>query len=272
MIDINKLYRFDDDTEVPLESLVTNGGMCGILRKVGCVGDSLSSGEFQSRNAEGKPGYHDFYDYSWGQYMAREAGLTAYNFSKGGMTAKVFIDSFGKTKGFYDDDKRCPAYVIALGVNDITRAINDVLPFGQAEDFNIDAPEKSKESFCGYYGRVISEIKSMQPKARIFLMTIPQGDTVPERIEYCEKHSEALYKFAEMFEFTYVLDLRKYGPAYDSEFRKRFFLDGHMNAAGYQFHARLVMSYIDYIIRHNMDDFTQIGFVGHTDHNVNYKW
>ena len=117
MIDINKLYRFDDETEKPLETLVTNGGMCGIFRTLGCIGDSLSSGEFQSRDADGKPGYHDLYEYSWGQYIAREAGLTAYNFSKGGMTAKVFIDSFGKSKGFYDSDKLCQAYIIAMGVN-----------------------------------------------------------------------------------------------------------------------------------------------------------
>ena len=272
MIDINKLYRFEDETEKPLETLVTNGGMCGIFRTLGCIGDSLSSGEFQSRDADGKPGYHDLYEYSWGQYIAREAGLTAYNFSKGGMTAKVFIDSFGKSKGFYDSDKLCQAYIIAMGVNDITRAIKGELPFGEVEDFDPVHPEKSKNTSLGYYGRIISDIKKLQPKARIFLMTHPKSDADEERIAYRQKHTDALYKFAEMFDFTYVIDLGKYAPEYDENFRKRFFLDGHMNAAGYQLTARLVMSYIDYIIRHNMDDFTQIGFVGTNFHNVNYKW
>lgn len=272
MIDINALYRFDDESEKPLESLVSGGGMCGIFRTLGCIGDSLSSGEFQSRDAEGKPGYHDLYEYSWGQYIAREAGLKAYNFSKGGMTAKVFIDSFGATKGFYDEDKKCQAYIIAMGVNDITRAIKGELPFGEVEDFNKEAPELSKNTSLGYYGRIIADIKKMQPKARIFLMTHPNENTAPERVPYRQKHTEALYKFADMFEYTYVLDLGKYAPVYDADFKKRFFLDGHMNAAGYQFTARLVMSYIDYIIRHNMDDFTQIGFVGTDFHNVNYKW
>ena len=35
-----------------------------------------------------------------------------------------------------------------------------------------------------------------------------------------------------------------------------------MNPAGYLFTARLFASYIDYIIRHNMADFAQIGLIG----------
>ena len=272
MLDIKTLYRFDDESEKPLDSLVTNGGMCGIIRTLGCIGDSLSSGEFQSRDAEGKPGYHDIYDYSWGQYIAREAGLTAYNFSKGGMTAKVFIESFAKDKGFYDPDKLCQAYIIAMGVNDITRAIKGEIPFGEAEDLNIDCPEKSAPTSLGYYGRIITEIKRLQPKARIFLMTHPKSKADEERLAYRKKHTEALYKFAEMFDYTYVIDLDKYAPVYDDYFHEKFFLDGHMNAAGYQLTARMVMYYIDYIIRHNMEDFTQIGFVGTDFHNVGYKW
>ena len=32
----------------PFDNIVTNGGYCGIFRKIACVGDSLSSGEFES--------------------------------------------------------------------------------------------------------------------------------------------------------------------------------------------------------------------------------
>ena len=41
------------ENEKPLDRLVTDGGFCGILRTIGCVGDSLSSGEFEARNEEG---------------------------------------------------------------------------------------------------------------------------------------------------------------------------------------------------------------------------
>ena len=53
--------------EKPLDKLVTNGGFCGIFRTIACIGDSLSSGEFESLNNDGQRGYHDYFEYSWGQ-------------------------------------------------------------------------------------------------------------------------------------------------------------------------------------------------------------
>jgi hypothetical protein len=69
-----------------------------------------------------------------------------------------------------------------------------------------------------------------------------------------------------------VIDLWEHGPIYDAEFKRNFFLSGHMNAAGYLLTARMFASYIDYIIRHNPEDFCQIGFVGTPYHNVSRKW
>ena len=77
---------------------------------------------------------------------------------------------------------------------------------------------------------------------------------------------------AELFDYTYVLDLRKYAPEYDAEFKRNFYLGGHMNPAGYMLTAKMVMSYIDYLIRHNPEDFAQVGFIGTGHHNVSAKW
>lgn len=60
--------------EKPLDHIVTDGGMCGIFRKICCIGDSLSSGEFESLDENGNKGYHDMFEYSWGQYIARDIG------------------------------------------------------------------------------------------------------------------------------------------------------------------------------------------------------
>ena len=35
-----------------------------------------------------------------------------------------------------------------------------------------------------------------------------------------------------------------------------------MTPTGYVLTAKMVASYIDYIIRHNMEDFAQVGFIG----------
>ena len=77
-----------EENEKPLDRIVTDGGFCSIFRTIACIGDSLSSGEFESKDESGNTRYHDFYDYSWGQFLARSTGSKVYNFSRGGMTAK----------------------------------------------------------------------------------------------------------------------------------------------------------------------------------------
>lgn len=266
-MDLSMLYTAPE-SEKPLDRLVTDGGFCGLLRKIACIGDSLSSGEFQSLNSEGKVGYHDYFDYSWGQYLARMAGLTVYNFSRGGLAAPDYF-AFAGQKGFFDMDKAAQGYIIALGVNDLFRVGKGELEFGDISDIDLNDYKNNKKTFVGSYAAIIQKYKEIQPKAKFFLMTIPNNGTENPN---ADKHREILYKLAEMFENTYVLDFRKYAPVYNDEFRKLFFLAGHMNAAGYFVTAQMVASYIDYIIRHNMDDFCQIGFVGTDNHNVDYKW
>ena len=116
-MDITKYYL--GENEKPLDVIKPDGGFFGIFRTVACVGDSLSSGEFESTDENGNKGYHDYYEYSWGQYMARAAGNTVYNFSRGGMSAKWYLDSFGNEICAWDKSKACQAYIFALGVNDL---------------------------------------------------------------------------------------------------------------------------------------------------------
>lgn len=256
-MDITKFYG--NPEEKPLDNLVTDGGFCGIFRTIGCIGDSLSSGELETKDEEGIVGYHDFYEYSWGQYMARTLGNKVYNFSRGGMTAKDFCDSFAEKCGVYKPENLCQAYIIALGVNDITRGYE----IGDPEKISVsERRDPADESILAYYAQIVRTIKSKQPDAKIFLMTIPFNDTkTEERIAREDAWAEAIRKFAEKTSNTYVLDFRKYAPVYNQKFMDTFFL-GHMTPAGYLLTAKMVMSYIDYIIRNNHEDFSQVGFIG----------
>lgn len=266
-MDIKQFMK--NEGEKPLDRIVSNGGLCGIFRTIACIGDSMSSGEFESFQ-NGETGYHDYYDYSWGQFIARDAGCTVYNFSQGGMTAKQY-GSFARSKGFYGDEYKSRAYIIALGANDIPAVSKGELELGEISDIDAVDYAKNKNTFAGYYARIISEYKLIQPKAKFFLITVPRGGESVNADLY-DKHAELLYGMAELFDNCYVIDLRKYAPVYDEEFKKNFFLAGHMNAAGYRITALMVESYIDYVIRSNPEDFKQIGFVGEPVHNANEKW
>ena len=77
---------------------------------------------------------------------------------------------------------------------------------------------------------------------------------------------------ASLFPYTYVLDFRKYAPVYDDAFKKQYFLGGHMNPMGYLLTAKMVMTYMDAIIREKPEDFAQVGFIGTDFHNCTAKW
>ena len=59
-----------------------------------------------------------------------------------------------------------------------------------------------------------------------------------------------------------AFDLYRYGPVYDERFVEKFFMYGHMTPSGYILTAQLIDSYIDYIVRHNPEDFKTAGFIG----------
>ena len=256
-----------NQNEKPLDRLVEGYSHTSVFRKIAFVGDSLSSGEFETRDDEMKPGYHDLFEYSWGQYIARSNGLTAYNFSRGGMTAKEYIEGFAEIKGFWSEDYASQAYVIALGVNDL---YNMNMELGSLDDINKEDWTKNGKTFLGYYGAIISRYKQISPDAKFFFVTFPkeswrEGD--PKTL----KMVNALYELAEFFDNSYVIDLYKYGPEYDKEFNENFFMYGHMNPSGYIVTARLIDSYIDYIVRHNPKDFANIAFVGTNIKYTPYK-
>ena len=120
--------------EKPLDRLIEGYSNTSIFRTIAFIGDSLSSGEFETVDKDGNKCYHDMFDYSWGQYIARKNGLKAYNFSRGGMTAKLYLDSFAEENGFWDKNKACQSYVIALGVNDL---FNENMEIGDISDVDV---------------------------------------------------------------------------------------------------------------------------------------
>ena len=261
-MDWNK-YLYDEN-EKPLDRLVDGYSHTSVFRKIAFVGDSLSSGEFETRDAEGKAGYHDLFEYSWGQYIARKNGLTAYNFSKGGMTAEKYIESFAQEKGYWDPALKAQAYVMALGVNDV---FNKGMEIGSAAaDVDLQDWRNNKPTFIGYYAAIVSRYKEIAPDAKFFFVTFPNDDR-PDRENREKRCANAkatireLYALAELFDNAYVIDLYRYGPAYDNAFREKFYLHGHMNPSGYILTAQLIDSYIDYIVRHNPDDFRTAGMI-----------
>ena len=262
----NPLFEAAD--EKPLDRLVSDGGYCGIFRTIACVGDSLSSGEFEAFDETGKKQYIDMFDYSWGQFLGRMCGSKVYNFSKGGMTADRYCESFAEQQGFWSPDLAAQAYFIALGVNDLHNRpdlLSGKTPIGSAKDADLSDWRNNSKTFAGYYAAIIQRYREIQPKAKFFLVACPnevwkQDQEMHERVN--GELRDLLCDFAKIFPNTYVLDLFRYAPVYGAEFKKMFFNGGHMNPMGYAFTARVMASYVDWIIRKNPADFSEVGFIG----------
>ncbi len=262
-MDITRYYKREG--ELPLDNICDDGGFAAIFRRIACIGDSLSSGEFELVDLDGAHRYYDIYEHSWGQYIARMTGSVVYNFSRGGMRADAYLAGFADEHGFWDSEYKADAYIIALGVNDV---INQKMPIGSIDDANPQEPEKNKNTFIGNYARIISRYKTISPHAKFFLITIPNADprVNPKCLpEVLKSFADALGELAAKFDNTYLIDLYRYGPVYDKVFRDNFFLSGHMNPQGYLLTAKMICSYIDYIIRQNPKDFELVGLSGRGD-------
>ena len=82
-----------------------------------------------------------------------------------------------------------------------------------------------------------------------------------EKREIRSSFNEAIRGLSEKFSNTYVIDLEKYAPLLEDRFKKTFFR-GHMTVAGYLAFSKIVMSYIDWIVRNHHEEFAEVGFIG----------
>lgn len=252
-------FTYLQNGEKPLDSLKDDGGFCGVFRKIACIGDSLSSGEFETVDKEGNHSYLDCFDYSWGQYLARMVGSNVLNFSRGGMSAKEYYTSFAEANCFWDRGKACQAYVIALGVNDLNWMQQEI---GSASDTD-SGENNGNQTFAWYYARIIERYKKIQPNGKFFFVTMPKEfDDQPDNFEIKKNHAELMHEFAKKYINSYVIDLNEYAPVFDEKFKKNHILNGHMTPSGYMILAKIIANYIDYIVRSDFSSFKQVGLIG----------
>lgn len=241
--------------ENPLDNLKDTCGFAGIFKEVGVIGDSLSSGEFESRDGDGNILYHDMYEYSWPAILERLTGTVYHNYSRGGMSAREYLESWADQNDFW---KWNQAYIIALGNNDVFGLDH---PVGSVADIHPEDPAANPDTFFGNMGRIVSKLKAIEKDARIFLVSMQRRGEEQADPLICSIADE-MKKMCGMFSFTYLIDMSHDGPVYGQEMRKNFAMGFHPNAMGYYVYALMIGNYMDYIIRQNPKDFFEVPFIG----------
>lgn len=245
-----------DNTEQPLQNLNDDCGFAAIFRNIGVIGDSLSSGEFESTDGNGTVHYHDMYEYSWPSFLGRTIGAEIRNFSRGGMTAKEYYSGYADERGFWQP---CQAYIIGLGNNDLF-VFN--MKAGCAADIHIGDGDKNPDTFFGWLGKIIDKLKTLQKDARIFLVSMTRDGSSVEHDKLIEYVADEMAKVAQMYEYCYLIDMTKHAPVYDAKVRDAFAMGYHPNCMGYYIYAKMIGNYMDYLIRKNYKDFFEVPFIG----------
>lgn len=244
-------------TEYPIETLTHETGFLDIFLNVGCIGDSLASGEVWW-NEGGEPHGADLYEYSWGQFLARKTGNKYYNWSRGGATTKSWLASSYATECF-DGNHLCQAYIIGLGQNDY----NERMTIGTSADIDMSNYNNNADSFYGNYGKIIQKIKEVNHKAKIFVIT--DMNTSVDAGGY----NTPVRDMATLFDNVYVIDLNQYGTKYYKlDILNAQMRGGHYNAMGYKICSMLIANYIDWLVKKHYTEFTQVELIG-TNHSWN---
>ena len=241
-----------DVTSFPIEEqmIYREVGYVPIIREWGFISDSLGSGEMECFTKEGEKEYIDLYDYSWGQQICRLCGSNGYNFSKGGMQVKTWLETDSERcwKGASKNPKQ--AYICTLGINDSSKGQTTVGNI--STDVDISNCENNADTFAGNYAKLIYKLRTVSPRSVIFLVTLPKPGV--------EEWNDVIRNLSTLFDRVYVIDIEYLKDLYynNSDFRKKYYMNGHMNPMGYLYHAYVLMKHIDYIMQTNAENFIDI--------------
>lgn len=221
-----------------------------IFHKIGFIGDSLSSGIID--NDYTSQTILSCYPYSWPQRMCAMLGVEGINYTRGGLTAKTWLETYGNDSllGVDKTAQRVAAfsttpqqaYIIALGVNDFSDINKGTYNVGNADNIE-PSSSNDEESYIGYMSAIIKKIRVVNPQSFIFVSTLPKSGVV-----YAQMNVQ-IRKLKDIYNNLFIVELEPYASLYASNaFKKRYFKGTHMTAIGYEYTSQLMATLIDEII------------------------
>lgn len=244
-------YSQIENLQEQINSAITIPNLFSSFKHVGCIGDSLASGECSTSTGQ----LVDLYEISWGQFMAKYTNCTYYNFSKGGLTTKSWLTHEKGLPLATDGNHKCEAYIIGLGVNDFNQHLN----VGSLSDINDSDFSLNADSFYGNYGKIIQNLKALYPKAKFFLLTSPLFMSN-------QNYNNAIREIANHFENCYLIDVYEDRAIFETGFIKNQQRNAHYNAIGYNYIAKYLLDKLNNYIYNNSEEFSRIEFIN-TDYD-----
>ena len=182
-----------------------------MFTKWGIVGDSYACGHIVLDDVADR-----YPQVSWGKILARKCGNTCTLFAYSGLTTKSWLtDSNGLP--LLKLTPQQDLYVLALGINDANVGLDYL---GTIDDISTYA-----DSFYGNYAKIINEIQTYAPDAKLIMATIASQE------KNYPTFSQAIVAIAEHYGIPCIVQ------GDDPYFQSEFYLDnkigGHPNAISY---------------------------------------
>lgn len=204
-----------------------------MFEKFAVIGDSYASGEVVLS------GYDDYYNVSWGQILARMTGSKCLNLSAGGLSTRTWLTS-PKGLSLLKSSEAQQLYILALGINDYYALGESYL--GVKADI-----ESKTDTFYGNYARIIEEVKTKAPKAKIIISTIEGTSDV------VEKFNQAIIDLANHYAIPYLV--QNNDEFFKSSYYKDNMLQGHPVATVYSAMAKTFKRMIEKCMFDNFNYF-----------------
>lgn len=245
--------------ENPLSIVKETAGYTSIIHRLGVVGASFTNGG--ENTTSGTCPLSVMREFSWPQNLARLCGSIAYHFGQPGMYCKQWLNDVG---GYYTQmaqpEYACDAYVISFASNDANPSKADY-GLGTIADVHIGSESENGASFYGYLSQIVARCHSVQPRAYLFLMTYPYDYSQTETKGYNQAMRDIVTAYRNAGYRIYLIDYATYGMTEEQAQNKGMFRGSHYVGTGYQYMTYEICTYIDWIIKHNMEDFKDIAFV-----------
>ena len=217
-----------------------------IFKKVCCVGDSYTAGYIV--DSEGTV-HQNNENYAWPHYMSLITGNNYINCGVSGATSKTWQERNGGLDKATETGV-VQAYLVGLALNDVDSTIG--LPVGSSIDVGTE-----NNTYYAQYSRVLRKLNEISPKAKIFVMTVPDNSA-----KYTP-YNNAIREIANTYNNlnVHVLDLANYTDLYNISSITNDLKSGHYTAIGYEQFAE-ILEYIwsDYI-NNNITDFQDVAFL-----------
>ena len=227
-----------------------------IFHTIGVVGDSLASGQGRINDYTH---YNDFYDFSWPQCMAKDLGNTVYNFTKSGLNTRTWLTDQNGWALANDGNHNAVCYIIGLGANDIALGVDYI---GTIADVHPNNYQLNADTYYGNYGRIISMLRTIEPRSYIFVVTNP---VYGSDAEIRNALNTAVRAMPTLFDRVYLID-----PVVDdytgNSFIHRNLVAGHYTPAAYKYMSNMMIKQMGDIIYNNPEDFYWVNLVG-TEYN-----